>query len=143
LKRFLIFALLLIIAFAAGYGVLFFEIRDLRERSSVAERNLRDNEVRLERQVLLESVHGDLGLVILELQMANFGNARAGSSAFFAKLARLEGELPDGEPRKRLEAIRQRRDEITADLAAMNPATAEKLKEIYRELVAIAAQSRH
>ncbi len=142
MKRFLIIALLLIITFAAGYGMLFFEVRELRQRVSANEQNLRATEARLGRQVRLESAHGDLGMIILEVEMANFGNARTGSTAFFERLAQLAREMPEGEGRQRLEAMRQRRDEITSDLTAMNPATAGKLKEIYKQLVALAMQNR-
>ncbi len=142
MKRFLIFAVLLIVAFAAGYGLLFFEVRDLRQQVSATEENLRATEARLDRQVRLESVHGDLGMIILEVEMANFGNARTSSTAFFERLARLAREMPEGEARQRLEAIRQRRDEITSDLTSMKPATLGKLKEIYKQLVALATQNR-
>ncbi|HBY59143.1 MAG TPA: hypothetical protein DEH78_04940, partial [Solibacterales bacterium] len=61
-----------------------------------------------------------LGVTLIEVQLGNFGVARERSAAFFKAVAETAGAV-SGRNEERLNALSEKRDEITSDLTALRP----------------------
>ncbi|MBM3747029.1 MAG: hypothetical protein FJW34_14665 [Acidobacteria bacterium] len=137
MKRLLVIVAAVVLAYLVGYFTHYVgtsgvqqELQDLR-RTSQAEIG------QLQAHLRLSRLHGQMGLLILEVEQSNFGKARALSTRLFEDLQRELQGIPEGESRQRLENLRQRRDEITADLAVSSPEVGKRLRQMYGELALI------
>lgn len=126
MRKALLVALVLVGVFLIGF---------LPERAK-ARRAWKENS-RLELELGLARLQGQLGMISYEANRNNFANAAAHSTNFFNALKKV---LPDpllSQEAKRksdLEAILARRDEITADLARADPAVKDELADMYVQL---------
>lgn len=137
LKQVLIWAVVAAVSYAAGYATRYVETRGLREELHNVQRASQSQLSQLQRQLQVSRLHGELGLLILEVEQSNFGKARQSSTRFFEALLAVLRDIPDEASRPSLEAIRQRRDEITADLTVSNAEVGKKLRQMYSELAVI------
>jgi hypothetical protein len=135
LKQLLIWVVVVAASYVGGYATRYVETRGLREELNDVERTSKSQVSQLQQQLQVSRLHGELGLLILEVEQSNFGKARQFSTRFFEDLLAVLRETREEASRPSLEAIRQRRDEITADLAQSNPEVGKKLRQIYGELV--------
>lgn len=115
MKRYLVVVGLIVAAFLAGY----------------VPAKLRYNS--LEQQYRKARLHRLLGMVLIEVQLNNYGTARERATEFFNAVAETASHA-DSRTRQRLESIQSRRDEIIADLTAMNPEVTSKVRGIFVEL---------
>lgn len=122
-RKVALFAILALTAFLAGF-------MPMKKLSNELAAQL----AQLQQQVDFLKLQNKLVELFLEVEQKNFGAARPISTAFFNEARRLADSASDAEHRRRLEQILSRRDEITADLASTNPATADKLKAMYAAL---------
>ena len=142
LKQVLIWAVVVAASYAAGYATRYLETRGLRDELNNLQRSSQTQLGQLQRQLQVSRLHGEVGLLVLEVEQSNFGKARESSTRFFEDLVVVLREIPDEASRRSLEAIRQRRDEITADLAVSNAEVGKKLRQMYRDLTAISGLKR-
>ena len=124
MKRILIIAAAIVIAFLAGYAPL--QWKNYQSEQRLAETQDRLRAARLE---------GQLGLLLIEVEQNNFGIARERSTKFFDEVRAALSESKDETARRRLEGILKRRDEVTADLTALKPSAADSLRKLYVEFV--------
>ena len=137
LKRVLVWVAVVVAAYVAGYSTRYLESSGLQEELQRLQQSSRAEIGGLQQQLRLSRLHGQMGLLILEVEQSNFGKARVLSTRFFEDLLRELREMPEGEGRQRLEELRKRRDDITADLAVSNPEVAKKLRQIYSDLALV------
>lgn len=124
MKRVLIVWGLLVAAFAGGYLPQYLKNRGLE--SSLAEAR---------QQLRVAALDRELGMILVEVEQINFGNAKDRSTRFFDEARNMASEERDPALQQRLTAILKQRDEITSDLTAANPETAAKLRKMYKELL--------
>jgi hypothetical protein len=87
----------------------------------------------LDDQLQLLRLRNQLGVMLIEVERNNFGNAQKYSTQFFDQLSQLALQPREPGLQQRLVGFANVRDEITADLAALNPKVAEKLRALFLE----------
>jgi hypothetical protein len=137
LRQVLIWVGIAVVAYVAGYATRYVETLGAQEELQRVRQTSQAEISTLQDQLRLARVHGQLGLLILEVEQANFGKARQLSTQFFEDLLREVQRMPEGDTRQRLENLRKRRDEVTADLAVSNAEVGKKLRQMYGELALI------
>ncbi|MDX2149598.1 MAG: hypothetical protein SFV54_02610 [Bryobacteraceae bacterium] len=115
MKRYLMIACFLLLAFLVGYLPGKMQLNRVTEQYKVAR------------------LHRLLGMALIEVQLGNFGVARERATTFFNAVAETSGEV-GGRNAERLNAVRGKRDEITSDLTALRPEVAGKLRAMFLEL---------
>lgn len=131
MKKIVLVIVLLVGAYAIGFYPERMKARRAGEQSS-----------RLELQLGLARLQGKLGMVCYEANRGNFANAATLSTDFFdATRTALLNPLVAGDAKRKaeLEAMAARRDELTADLARLDPAVKDKLADMYVELSRVVA----
>ncbi len=116
MKRILVVAGLVVLAFLIGFIPT--QIRMSRLQADYRECRL----------------HRLAGLVMIEAQLSNYGIARERASEFFDAVRDAAAASSNSQTTQRLNTILARRDEIIADLTAMRPEVASKLRGIFIEL---------
>ncbi|MEX2264293.1 MAG: hypothetical protein WD696_20230 [Bryobacteraceae bacterium] len=127
MKTVLIAVALATVAFLVGFVPKYFENQELQAALE-----------RTRTQLEISSLHSQLGMILIEIERNNFGNARERSTVFFNQLQSAAQQAQDEAIRRRLEEALQRRDEITSDLASLRPETADKIREMYISLYDVA-----
>jgi hypothetical protein len=131
LTRLAVGAGILIAVFLAGYVP-----------SCTSARQAQQQQARLESQLALSRLQGQLGMASYEANRNNYASAAQLSTDFFNGLREAAGRTNDEALRQKLQALGARRDEVTANLAEPNPAVKEKLQQMYADLFQItSAQS--
>ena len=72
-----------------------------------------------------------LGLVAIQAGKMNYGNARTEVEGVFKDAAALEGLMKGSPDERELQMILSRREQVLADLAVGNPASAVALEQMY------------
>ena len=130
--RFLIVALLLVVAFLGGFIPQWIEARNLRTRLE-----------RMETQLQLANLHRLLGVASQEAQRNNYASAAEAAAQFFDQCATITrmGSFED-EPRTRvaLESYVQQRDTVMALLSAGDPAARERLAGMFLTMNGVLAR---
>jgi phage shock protein A len=101
-------------------------ISRLEQRNAVLEQSLKIAELR-----------GAAGLMSYRVNQNDYGAAAELSTGFFNGVREMVSETEDQAVRQNLQAMLQQRDEITAGLAQSDPATKEKLAQIYADFFQI------
>ena len=105
-------------------------------RNRELERQLQEAKVEitnLDDQLQLSRLRNQLGVMLIEVERNNFGNAQKYSTQFFDQLSQLALRPREQALQQRLVGFANVRDEITADLAALNPRASEKLRTLFLE----------
>jgi hypothetical protein len=102
-------------------------------------RNARKRIDRLEHDLRLADLRGQLGMASYEANRNNYANGAQHSTAFFNGLRETINNTDDQTLKQNLERIIARRDEITSNLAEADPAVKEKLARAYADLFRITA----
>lgn len=118
----------LIAFFLLGYIPASMSARTAQERNSQLEYDLR-----------LADLRGQLGMASYETNQNNYASAAQRSTGLFNGLREAIDHTTDQTLKQDLEQILARRDEITANLAAANPAVKDKLAQAYVDLFQITA----
>ena len=122
-------------AFGAGYGWMYFQHRSYRQSAEEAQRQLEAKLAEANTQLRLARLQGQLGLVLVEVERSNFGNAKDIAAKFFDELRAAADAAQEDSLRKRLQAALQRRDEVTAALAALKPESADMVRRMFADLM--------
>lgn len=101
-------------------------ISRLEQRNAVLEQSLKIAELR-----------GAAGLMSYRVDQNDYDAAAELSTGFFNGVREMVSETEDHAVRQNLQAMLQQRDEITAGLAQSDPATKEKLAQIYADFFQI------
>ncbi|MEO8217727.1 MAG: hypothetical protein ABI718_11655 [Acidobacteriota bacterium] len=108
---------------------------DLREQSAQTTK-LQEDLARTQYDLEVSRLRGDLGNVLYESNVNNYGIAAKHATEFFDALraALNRPQLPPVSDRRVvLDSILARRDEISADLAKADPVVKDKLSAMYME----------
>ena len=134
MRRFSLIAGSVVLSFLLGYGIVYLEKREVERTAETDRQMLRTQLASTEAKYQVARVTNQLGIILIEVNRANFGNAKELSTRFFDDLTDLSRSVPDAATRERLMKVLRRRDEIVSDLAMLKPETATKLQTIYMEL---------
>lgn len=137
MRRFFILVLVVVLSFGAGYGIVFLEKRQVEQSAETTRQHLQAELADARARAQIASVTNQLGLLLIEVEHQNFGNAKELATKFFDDLSDVSRSVPAGPTRDRLSNVLKRRDEITADLAMLKPETAAKVQGMYTEMVSI------
>lgn len=102
---------------------------------------LRHEKARVEARVDGYETLAILGMAGYEANRNNFASAAESATRFFDRLQRVAGATSDVDARQKLKELETRRDEITANLAAADPAVKQKLADMYAALFAVMMKS--
>jgi hypothetical protein len=101
--------------------------------SCLSARQSREQNARLEYQLKLAELRGQLGLMSYEANRNNYTTAAQYSTGFFDGLREAVNQTQDETRKQKLQAVLGRRDEITANLTAADPGVKEKLAQMYAD----------
>lgn len=133
--RLLIVVGLLLVAFLGGFVPQYLKHREAAAQTQQAQAQLAETQERLR----LATLQNDLGMILVEVEQNNFGAAKERSTRFFDDLRATIALTREEKSKEGLTALLNHRDEITADLTALNAETAAKLRARYLEFPAVAA----
>lgn len=122
--------ILLVEAFLGGFIPMYLDNRDLEAQVQEAQ----NQAARIQEQLRVATLQNQLGMILIEVEQNNFGNAKERSTTFFDELRQTTTTMRDDRRRERLMTLLNRRDEITSDLTSLNPETAAKLRLLCLEL---------
>jgi hypothetical protein len=117
------------LAIAAGIMVAVFMLGYVP--SCIDARSVRDQNAKLHLQLELSELRGRLGMISYEANRNNYGSASQLSTDFFDGLRSALDKTTDARMKDKLRAVLDRRDQITTDLAQVNPVVKEKLADMY------------
>lgn len=137
MRRFFIISGSVVVSFLLGYGIVFLEKRQLEQSAEAARQQLQAALDRAEERAQIGSVANQLGVILIEVEQNNYGNAQERATRFFDDLNELSRSARDASTREQLSQVLRRRDEITTDLATLNPETQAKLQAVYTHLVSV------
>ena len=137
MRRFFIISGSVVVSFLLGYGIVFLEKRQLEQSAEAARQQLQAALDSAEERAQIGSVANQLGVILIEVEQNNYGNAQERATRFFDDLNELSRSARDASTRERLSQVVRRRDEITTDLATLNTDTKAKLQAIYTHLVSV------
>jgi hypothetical protein len=123
-RRFLIYAVVLILVFLAGFIPIWLRSRTCSENLS-----------RTERQLAAAEIENLLASAAIDAQRGDYEPARQAASAFFTALSRemdkgMESAYSQGQ-RQALPPLFDSRDELITLLARNDPASAERLSNLF------------
>lgn len=122
-RRFLIYAIVLIVVFLAGFVPMWLKSRTCSE-----------NLARTERQLAAAEIENLLASAALDARLGDYEPARQAASSFFTTLEReMEREKSAFSPGRKqaLPTLFESRDEIITLLARNDPSSAERLSNLY------------
>ncbi len=121
--------ILLVAAYLAGFLPTYLENRSLTNQVLTLKGQLDNSRESLG----VTSLQNDLAQILIDAEQHNFGVARDRSTRFFDQLRQTIPNLHDEKLRQQLSAVLEHRDEITADLTAVNPESSTKLRKLFAE----------
>ncbi len=93
----------------------------------------------LQKRLDLGELHLRLGRLAMEADRQDYGTAGEHAATFFDTAARMEEQATEDEKvRAALKRVLAARDDITAGLATANPATTQRLKQLYLDFFDLA-----
>lgn len=107
--------------------------------SCVSARSAEERNVRLQNNLKLADLRGQLGMASYEVNRNNYASAAQHSTEFFNGLRETINIASDATLKQNLEKFLARRDEITTNLAQADPAVKEKLAQAYADFFQITA----
>lgn len=116
MKKYLVIAALMVLAFAAGFLPAQIKLNHLRGEYQQAR------------------LHRLLGVTLIDAQLGNFATARERATEFFDAVRDTSQATSDDTAKAQLNRVLMRRDEVISDLAANNPDGADKLRGLFIEL---------
>ena len=135
MNRFVLVVLLVVAAFAVGYVPMKLELVESNQQLAATRESLGAQLAGAKQQLRLSALQGELGMLVVEVEQANFGKARVRSSRFFDGLRDAIEGVEDQNTKRYLAAVLMRRDQVTSDLVLSNPETAPKLRDLYVEFL--------
>jgi len=130
-KRILVETLLILGAFVAGYVPGQWLAQETRLSCDETKERLQSRLREVETDFQMVSLHAELGTILVEVEENNFGKARERSTRFFDRLRETIAGVQDPVCADKLRALLKHRDEVNADLVALSPAAAAKLRQLY------------
>jgi hypothetical protein len=122
-KKLAVAAGILIVVFMLGYVPSCIDAQAVREQNT-----------KIQSQLELSELRAQLGIISYEANRNNYGTAAQLSSEFFDGVSRAVDSTSDPRMREKLQGLLAQRDQITTELAQVNPAVKEKLANMYAEL---------
>ena len=133
MKRVLVTVVLMAVAFLAAYVPMQWKNYDLQQQDAKSRQELSAQLAAAEDSLRMAKLQNQLGLLLIDVEQTNFGEAKQSSTQFFDQLREALSSVQSEAARARLEAALKRRDQITADLSVMKPGLAETLQQFYLE----------
>jgi hypothetical protein len=124
-RRLVIYALILVVVFLLGFVPMWWKARNRAKERDDARRELR-----------LSELENDLSAAVINARRGEYEAARQATSSFFSSM-RTQCDVstePSGLTRAQCEALRptlDQRDELITLLARSDPASADRLTELY------------
>ena len=131
MKKLAIWAVVLVIAFAAGYVPEHLKLEDLRQQSRETRERLESRIAEVEADYRVSRIHGQLGMLILETEQQNFATALKRSSELFDAIGEAIPMTKDMASRTALVELSKQRDSVTSALAMASPEAVSRLKQLY------------
>ncbi|MEK6323763.1 MAG: hypothetical protein AABN33_19140 [Acidobacteriota bacterium] len=125
------------LAVAAGALIAVFSLGYIP--SCVSARSAEERNIRLQNNLKLADLRGQLGMASYEANRNNYASAAQHSTEFFNGLRETINNASDATLRQYLEKFLARRDEITTNLSQADPAVKEKLAQAYADFFQITA----
>ncbi len=125
--RFLIAAVLLLVAFLSGFIPQYLKSREATAQALQAQTQL----AAAQAQLRLATLQNNLGMILVEVEQNNFQTAKERSTRFFDELRQTIALTRDDGQKQRLTTLLNHRDEVTSDLTTLNAETAVKLRSLY------------
>jgi hypothetical protein len=139
LKRLLGVVAVMAVAFLAGYGAMYWNARNAADAAEKTRQDLQRQLTDTQDRLRAAEIEGKLGLLLIEVEQNNYGDAQARSTKLFDDVRTALFASRDEAVRQRLTTLLQHRDEVTASLTALKPGTVDLLRKFYREFAGAGA----
>ncbi|MBK5294407.1 MAG: hypothetical protein JJE04_22345 [Acidobacteriia bacterium] len=120
---------LVVAAFLAGYGPMYFKNSELQTKAASLEGDLKHARLRLE-----------VGMMLVEVENGDFGKARERSTLFFNGVQEFMDSSTEEGTRATLKGILAQRDPVTSGLTALDPGVAAALRSIFASMEPVKPQ---
>jgi len=124
-------AVILLAVFIGGFLIGYLPARSTIEGLKTQNSRLEQRNAVLEQSLKITELRGAVGLMSYRVNQNNYSAAAELSTGFFNGLRGMINDTKDETVRRNLQAMLQQRDEITIGLAQSDPATKQKLAQIY------------
>lgn len=135
MRKVLSVLIIVLVAYLAGYLPMKARIAALQQEAEAVRRQLETRLATTEENLRLARLQVRLGLLLVEVEQNNLGKARDISTQFFDEVRSELHTSKDAVVRAKLESALKRRDQVTGDLAAAKPGTAELLRLFLAEFL--------
>ncbi len=135
MKRVLTILALLAIACVVTYVPMQWRNMSLQRQSEQARQELLTRLGVAEDSLRVARLQSQLGLLLIDVEQNNFGQAKEASTRFFDQVREALFVAKSESARSKLEVALKRRDQITADLSMMKPGLADTLRLFYQEFL--------
>jgi type II secretory pathway pseudopilin PulG len=130
MKKTLIVVLLVVAAFATGFGYSYYQ--SMATADALAK--LQSESAVLQDALALAKLRNQLALMIIDVSKGNFGDAKNHATPFFDAVRELAAKTADNAAKQKLNAALNHRDQVISDLTALNPGVAATLQTIFLDL---------
>jgi len=124
-------AVILLAVLIGGFLIGYLPARSTIEGLKTQNSRLEQRNAVLEQSLKITELRGAVGLMSYRVNQNNYSAAAELSTGFFNGLRGMINDTKDETVRRNLQAMLQQRDEITIGLAQSDPATKQKLAQIY------------
>ena len=137
MKKFLLVVVGLLVAFGLGYVPQYLKVSRLTAEMQQTQDELQQRVDTLEERNRILTLHSALGMLLLEVENQNYGNARERSTDWFDQLRNAISNSTSDSTTNALSEIAAQRDQVTAMLTETKPEAAARLRQMYRALAAV------
>lgn len=125
-------------AFVGGWAPGYFKTQGLEAEVAQVREAAEKKSAALEAEARRLRLLSQFGALMVDIQKANFGDARDRSAKAFDALRTASDAEKDAGRKQKLEALLGKRDAVTAELGSLNPAALGTVQGIWAELEASA-----
>ena len=127
----------LLVAFGLGYVPQYLKSNRLAAEMQQSQERFQQQLAEVESRNKILMLHSELGMLLLEVENQNYGNARERSTAWFDHLRGVISGSTDQSTVKALNSIMGQRDTLTALLTEAKPEALTMVREMYRSMAAV------
>lgn len=138
MKKFLAVLIALIVAFGLGYIPQYMKVQQITAEFDQSRVQLEERIAEIDGRNSVLTLHGQLGMLLLEIENQNYGSARERSTLWFDRLRDVISNSPDEVTANALNPIMGQRDQMTALLTEAKPEALAMARDMYRSVAAVA-----
>lgn len=131
MKVFQFVAAALLVGGAVGFIPTYLQLREAQTQAQTVEQQLTVERDEAQSRLRLSSIHSRLGILLTQVRRSEFEAARQTSTQMFDEVNAALEVTENADDQRRLQTIKQLRDQVTAALALNDPAVLNDLEQSF------------